>query len=70
MVLKTTSELGYIVKSSPTREEVENEDDEDINKEIKIILISHLASEEIADELLDIIDVKDVNINDVEIDFF
>lgn len=69
MVLKTTSELGYIVKSSPTREEVENEDDEDINKEIKIILISHLASEEIADELLDIIDVKDVNINDVEIDF-
>ncbi|MFN2362831.1 MAG: chemotaxis protein CheW [Halarsenatibacteraceae bacterium] len=69
MVLKAASEVGYIVKSSPTRDEVENEDDEDINKEIKFILISHISSEELKNELLDIIDVKSVNIDNVEIDF-
>ncbi|MFW6301174.1 MAG: Hpt domain-containing protein, partial [Bacillota bacterium] len=69
MVLKTASEVGYIVKSSPTRDEVENEDDEDINREIKFILISNITSKELENELLDIIDVKSVNVDNVEIDF-
>ncbi|MBF8436688.1 chemotaxis protein CheA [Halanaerobiaceae bacterium Z-7014] len=69
MVLKTAAEVGYIVKSSPTRDEIENEDDDNIGREIKFVLISHLAAEELENELFDIIDVQDVKIDNVELDF-
>ncbi|MFW6410044.1 MAG: chemotaxis protein CheW [Halanaerobiales bacterium] len=65
MVLKNASELGYLIKSAPTREEVEEVDLED--GKIAIILVSNLAEPEIREELIDINDVKEVEIKEINI---
>ncbi|MFW6389926.1 MAG: chemotaxis protein CheW, partial [Halanaerobiales bacterium] len=64
-VLKNASELGYLVKSDPPREEVE---EVDLKKgEIAIILISNLAETEIKEELIDINDVGEVELSEINV---
>lgn len=65
MVLKNAGELGYLAKSSPTRDEIENEEFDD---DIYIILVSNLNKADIKDELDDIIDVDQVFINTKEVE--
>ena len=64
MVLKKAEELGYLVKSSPSRQQIEEE--EEITGNIYMILISQMEAENIKNELKDIIDVLDVQIETIE----
>ncbi|MEJ6951509.1 chemotaxis protein CheA [Natronospora cellulosivora (SeqCode)] len=60
MVLKKAQELGFLVKSSPSQSEIE---DEDFDLSIYIIIVSTLDKETIISEFQDIIDVKEVKIH-------
>lgn len=64
IVLKRAQDLGYLVKSNPDIEEIE---DEEFGFSIYIKLISTLDEKTIADELLDIIDVDGVIIQAEEV---
>lgn len=65
MVLKKAQELGYLVKSQPTKDMIE---DEDFGNIIYIILISHTDESNIKEELEDIVDVKNVKIDLLDFD--
>lgn len=64
MILKKAQELGFLAKSKPTQKEIE---DEDFDLVIYIILISTLDKETIVNEIMDIVDVKDVTINQLDL---
>ncbi len=57
MVLKKAQDLGYIVKSKPTKNQIE---DEEFGDEILILLVSKQDVETIEKEINDIIDIKKV----------
>lgn len=59
MILKRAQQLGYLAKSNPSQQEIE---DEDFGLSIYIILVSNEEMEDIKLELEDVIDVEKVNI--------
>jgi len=67
MVLKKADELGYLVKSEPSRYEIEN-DDIEVGGEISLLLISSIAPEEIEEEFCHIIDVESAELALLELD--
>ena len=68
MILKKAEELGYLIKSLPDREGIEN-DEVEVGQEIVLVLITGLNHEEIKEELGSIIDVNSVEINPLNIDY-
>jgi len=68
MILKKAEELGYLIKSLPDREGIEN-DEVEVRQEILLVLITGLNHEEIKEELGSIIDVNSVEINPLNIDY-
>lgn len=66
MVLKKASELGFVVRTEPSRAEVEAEEKED--EKLKILLVSSLSEEEIKEEIMDITDVETVEVSYQDID--
>lgn len=57
MILKKAQELGFLVKSNPPKDTIE---DEDFGFEIYLILVSSLNKEKIREELSNIVDVEEV----------
>ncbi|ACL69517.1 chemotaxis protein CheA [Halothermothrix orenii] len=66
MILKNAEELGYLVKSKPTKDNIE---DEDFGDSISLILVSKLNSSEIKKELGNIVDVDKVEIEVINNEF-
>ena len=68
MVLKKAEELGYLVKSEPDRMAIED-DDVEIEDELYLLIISSLGTEEIKEEILDIIEIVEANITAIDLNF-
>ncbi|MFW5984755.1 MAG: chemotaxis protein CheW [Halanaerobiaceae bacterium] len=65
MVLNKADELGYVIKSIPQKDEIE--DKEDFSGTVYLIMISQMEMSEIEDELLNITDVDDIEIIQKEV---
>lgn len=66
MVLKKAAELGFVVRTEPSRAEVEAEEKE--GDLLKVLLVSSLSEEEIEEEIRDITDVETVEVSYQDID--